>query len=438
MNKVKIISICLLVTILFLGLVGFRVKQRKEEKEALSKLKPPTTPVAVIKPKRGKISETFSTTGVLVSQSEVQVIAKANGRLISLNVDEGSIVSAGQVIGEMDHAELDAQISQAQAQVRVANANLDLQVNGPLASQITQSTANVKQAEANLAQLKVSLIKAETNLKRNEALFKQEAVATQQKDEARSQVESVKKQIDAAQQQIVSANAALQILKDGTRKEQIESARGQTEQAKASIELLKAQIANYKIVSPINGIVTRKNMEIGSLASPSTPIVTVSKSVQPELEMNVPEKEILLIKVGQIVEVESSAFPDNIIEIKIREISPVVDAQTRLVKVKGIVNSNLPLKIGMMFDCKIVLKENENSLILPAEAIINNENGKLVYVTVQNKVEARKVSVGIETPTEVEVKSGLNQDESVIYRGNTFVKPGDKIQIQADVSSTGE
>jgi HlyD family secretion protein len=449
MRKRKIYIIIFLVVVVFTALVGVRVKQRNEEKLLLKEKKPPVTAVSVILPKQGKIAETFSTTGMLVSKNEVQVTPKVSGRLNSLTVDEGSFVSAGQVIGEIDHSELDAQIMQAQAQLKVANANLSLQLAGPQDMQVVQSEASVRQAEAslgqaqaNLGQLRVSLARAQTDLIRNQALQTQGAIPMNQVETSQSQVDTLQKQIIAAQQQVravqqqvVSARAASQLVKEGTRKEQIASVRATTEQANAGINILRAQLANYRVTSPLSGVVTKRNLDAGSLAGPSTPIITVSQNARPDLEMNIPEKQILNVKVGQQVNIESSSFPDKNMAVTITKISPVVDLQTRLVKVTGAVNSPLPLKIGMSFDCKIVLNQKNNSMILPSEAIIQQENIRLVYLSVNNKVVARKVTTGIQTPTEIEVKSGLKPDDQVIYKGNTFVKPGDKIQIEKDLTT---
>jgi HlyD family secretion protein len=448
MKKGRIYLVVFLIVAVFIGLVGVRVKQRNAEKEALKNTTPPITAVSVTTPKQGRIAETFSTTGMLVAKNEVQVTPKVSGRLNSLTVDEGINVSAGQVIGEIDHSELDAQIIQAEAQLKVANANLSLQLAGPQNMQVVQSEAgvrqaeaSVKQAQANLGQLRVNLVKARTDLIRNQSLQSQGAIPANQVEASQAQVDALENQISAAQQQIsagqqqvVSARASLQLLKDGTRKEQIYSVRAQTEQANAGISILRAQLANYRVVSPLSGVVTKRNIDSGSLVGPSTPIITVSQSTQPDLEMNIPEKQILNIKTGQNVNVVSSSFPGKTLGVRITKISPVVDMQTRLVKVTGTVSSDLPLKIGMSFDCKIVLNQNNNSMILPSEAVIQQENARIVYVSVNNKVEMRKITIGIQTPTEIEVKSGLKPEDQVIYKGNTFVKPGDKIQIQKDVT----
>ncbi|MFN8576484.1 MAG: efflux RND transporter periplasmic adaptor subunit [Candidatus Sericytochromatia bacterium] len=461
-TKTKVIASVLITLILFGGLVGYRIKERNKKQEELKNTKPPTTAVSVILAKKGNIEETFSTTGTVISQAEVNIIPKVSGRLLSLNIQEGSYVNAGRVIGQVEHNEIDAQIAQAKAQASIAQSNLELLQNGPLNTQIAQASASVnqsqsmvtqasvsiRQAEAGLSQARVNYNHAESEYKRYKSLVDQGAIPAQQLstfktqlDVSREQVKSAQQQVAAAKQQVntykqqvASAQAALQQLKDGNRPEQINSGRGQIEQANAAIKLLQAQLANYTITAPISGIVTKKNVEIGSMVSMSNPIATVSKSTNPDLEMYIPEKQILKVKLGQTVNIDSTAFPDKILKLKIREISPVVDLQTRLIKVKGSIASDLPLKIGMSFDCKIVLNQNNDSIILPAEAILIQDNKKVVYVAVNNKVQEKVVLIGLQTPSEVQIKSGINISDKVITKGNTFVKPGDSIQIQQDIA----
>lgn len=461
-KKYKIISGVLVVLLLFGGLVGYRIKERNKKQEELKNTKPPATAVSVILAQKGNIAETFSTTGTIISQSEVNVIPKVSGRLLSLSIEEGMSVRAGQVIGQVEHTEIDAQIAQARAQASIAQSNLELLQNGPLNTQIaqaaasvnqsqsmvTQATVSVKQAEAALSQARVNYKHTESEYNRYKSLVDQGAIPSQQietfktqldvsKEQVKSaqqQVMSVKQQVNTYRQQVASAQAALQQLKDGNRPEQINSGKGQIEQANASIKLLEAQLANYTITSPINGVITKKNAEIGSMVSMSNPIATVSKSSNPDLEMYIPEKQILKVKVGQVVDIESTAFPDKTIKLKIREISPVVDLQTRLIKVKGAISSDLPLKIGMSFDCKIILNENSGSIILPAEAVLIQNNKKVVYIAINNKVQEKTVLIGLQTPSQVEIKSGINISDKVITKGNTFVRPGDSIQVQQEVA----
>lgn len=429
MTKKKFIIISLVFVLGFLILVGYRINEKRKLDKKISEAKPNATSVSIVLAKKGSISEFFSTTGTVISEKEVNVTPKATGRILTLLVDEGIKVSKGQVIAEIEHTELDAQISQAKAQINVSKANLDLLVTGPLDTQITQTEALAKQADSSLAQVKINLDRSETDIIRYSDLKKQGAITAQQFESYKSQNESLKKQYESAKQQVVSSRAALKTLKDGNRKEQINAGRGQFEQSKASLSFLESQLANYYVKSPLNGVVTKKFLEVGSMVGGSSPIVTISKVTQPELEMNIPEKQILKIKLNQLVEMESTAFPDKKIKIKIKEISPVVDTQTRLIKVKGIINSELPLKIGMMFDCKVSLKEDTNSLILPSEALLMSENKKYVYLFSNGKAVEKIVKIGIQTPDEVQVLEGITESDKVITKGNTFIKSGDPIEL---------
>ena len=309
-----------------------------------------------------------------------------------------------------------------------------MMVNGPLNTQITQAQASVRQAESSLAQIKVNREHSQTDFDRFKKLQAQGAITNQQLENYSAQLEGLKRQYEAGQQQLISAKAALKNLKDGTRPEQISGGRGQIEQAKASIQILESQLSNYTIKAPISGVVTKRNLVQGSMASMSSSIVTISKTDSPEIEMNIPEKQILKVKLNQEVNLESSAFPDKKIKITIKEISPIVDSQTRLIKVKGAIESDLPLKIGMMFDCKILLRQESDSLILPSEAVLTDLEKKFVYVAVNNKVQEKKIKVGLQNTEEIQVLEGLTPEDNVITKGNVFVKAGDNIQIEAPVA----
>lgn len=461
MKKFRVIAIIALIVVLFAGLVGYRVSEKKKKEAELKNTKPPLVSVSVIKAKKGSIAETFSTTGTVISQSEVQIVPKVSGRLLSLNIEEGTYVKAGQVIGQIEHAEVDAQIAQARAQAAASRANLELLQNGPLQTQIAQAAASlsqansgvaqarvsVRQAEANLAQVKVNYQKADSDYRRYQSLAQQGAIPAQQLETYKAQVDAARQQMAASQeqvaaakqqvitnqQQVVSANAALQQLRNGNRPEQINQGAGQAEQANAAIRILETQLRNYQITAPISGVITKKNAEVGTLASMSSSIATLSKSATPDLEMYIPEKQILRVKLGQNVNIESSAFPGQTISVKIREISPVVDMQTRLVRVRALINSKLPLKIGMSFDCRIVLNENSNSLILPTEAVLQSENKKVVYVSVNNKVQQKEIQIGLQTPDEVQIIKGISAVDDIITKGNTFVKPGDNIRVEKPI-----
>jgi len=421
------------VVLAFAALVGSRVQQKKARAEALKQQVPPPTAVAVAAPRQGRMVDALNLTGNVVAQQEVQLVPKASGRLNSLWVQEGSPVVRGQQLGEIDHAELDAQILQAQASAQTAKANLAQMQNGPLKTQIAQARASVRQLEATLQQLQTSSAQTERDLQRQQALAAEGVITPQQLELSRTQLQSSKQQILAMEQQIVGARANLQQLLDGTRPEQIESARAQYHQALATIRLYQAQLQNYRLISPLTGIVTQKHVDPGNLVGSSGPVLSLAQNQRPEVEIFLPEREIEKVHTGQQVELRAAGFANQVFIAHLTQISPIVNPQTRLVKLTARLDSSRSLPSGMLVDCQIVLQEKQKTWVVPAESVIHEKTGDLVY-TVKNKtVTAKPVKTGLRTPEEIEVLQGLVAADQVIVKGNSFVRPGDKVQVQAAV-----
>lgn len=425
--------IWLVAVLIFLGfgqVLFVRLKQKNEREQAIKNMTPPATAVAVMYPRRGKISERLTTTGSLIPREEVQLVPKVNGRLLQLLVREGSHVAAGQWLGDIDHAELTAQLAQARAQVDVAQANLNLLVNGPLMGQLQQARANVRQLESTVRQMQANATHANQEWLRQQNLAIQGVITQQQLATTQTQAEVARQQVAGSQQQVIASRAALRLLEDGNRPEQIAAARAQVAQARATVQLYLAQMSHYQLKAPFSGVVTKRHVDPGALVGPPNPVVTISQSLQPELQLNLPERQLEKIHTGQLVWVRVPALPGDTLSATITEISPVVDPQTRLLKVKARVNSPVPLKTGMLVSCEIVLNETASTWLLPPEALIAEEHQMVVYVAVANRVKAKPVVVGLRNPQEVEIRQGLGAGDAVIVKGNAFIRPGDRIQVQ--------
>lgn len=420
----------LLVVLLFAGLVATRVKDKRQREEALKAKVPPPPAVAVAAPRQGKMAETLKLPGNVVSQQQVQLIPKVTGRLSMLRVNEGSSVYKGQVLGEIEHTELDAQLLQARAAAEASKANLNQMVNGPLQTQITQARASVAQLEASLAQLEANAQQSERDLQRQQSLAA-EGVATQQQLEAsRTQLAAMQQQMNAMRQQIVGSRASLQQLLDGNRPEQIQAARAQYNQALATIKLYQAQLQNYQLIAPFAGVVIDRALDPGSYVGPPNPVLTLAQGGLPEIEMFLPERELGKVHLGQEVEVRSPSLGNRVLTAHVSRVSPVVNPQTRLIKVTALLSVPGQVRGGMLLDCTIVLSQKPRALTIPVESVVQKGSQSSVYLVNNNKVEERKVQLGMRTPSEVEIKQGLKASDRVIVTGTTYVRPGDKVQVQ--------
>ncbi len=444
MNKKRLIIGGILVfVLLFAGLVASRVQQKKAREEALKHQVPPPTAVAVAQPHKGRLLDILKLPGNVVAMQEVQLVPKVSGRLTALYIKEGSPVYRGQTLGEIEHTELDAQLLQAKASAQAAKANLNQMVNGPLQTQIAQARASVRQLQASLGQLQASRAQSERDLLRQQNLASEGVITAQQLEMSKTQLQSSQQQILAMEQQIVGARANLQQLLDGTRPEQIEAARAQYNQALATIQLYQAQLQNYRLVSPLTGVVTQQNLDPGSFVGPPNAVLSLAENSRPEIELFLPERELERIQLGQRVQVRSSGLGQRVLVAQITAIAPVVNPQTRLVKLTAQLDRGSAVRSGMLLDCEIVLAEKTQALTVPPEALIRENNKTWVYTVNLGKdaktknqtgtVQAKTVLTGLRTPEAVEIRQGLSPLDQVIVKGTSFVRPGDKVQIQPAV-----
>lgn len=439
MGKRTFIVAVILVGFLLAGLTAYRFKQKSADQASLKKSKGLAIPVTVIIPKKQYFSSKLVVSGTLAPEEEVQIAPKVTGRLLYLKVDEGNNVRKGDIIGELDHSEIDAQILQAQAQVRIAKANLTKAYNGPLQPQILQAQATVRQAEASLKQLELNRKNVLNDLENYKKLTEKGILTQQQLNNTQTQYEVINQQVNSAKQEVYSAQQALNLLKEGTRPEEIEANKGQVESANSLIELYKSQLANYKILSPINGVVTKKLLDSGSLVSPSTPIITISNNSNPDVVMSIPEKEIDSIKIGQKVDVETTNNPNKTYKAVIKEINPSIDLQTRVLKVKGKFIQKNDLKLGVLLNCSILTQEKHNTYVIPSDAIVNSNDQTVVYVASNdNKAVMKPVTLGIQDTDKTEVLTGISSNDKVVLKGSVFLSSGTKIEIQNDGKRTGK
>lgn len=301
------------------------------------------------------------------------VDAKVSGRIKTITVREGESVTAGQVIAQLDDAELQAQQAGASAQLKSAQDRADqarLQL-GVINSQIREanlvqtqaqgdSSGRVAQAEANLAAAQAQLAQAQAQLQESKAqlslaqndrdrfsmLYQQGAVSGQQFDQvnttfqsAQETVHSREAAVEASQRQVTSSQGALtqarsQTLNPAIRTTQIETlqqqlavAQAQQAQAeadvataRASLQEIDARLQDLEILSPIDGVVLTRSVEPGTVLSPGTTLLTVIDPSQVYMRGFIPEGQIGEVRVGQPAQVVLDSFPDHPLRARVRSI----------------------------------------------------------------------------------------------------------------------
>ena len=197
----------------------------------------------------------------------------------------------------------------------------------------------------------------------------------------------------------------------------------QTVQGLISVQTEK--ISDYTIVAPMDGIVLRRDGEIGEIAEAGQILfrIGVPKPLQVVAEVN--EEDIPRVALGQIVLFRTDAFPDRRLEGKVNEITPMGDVAAKTFRVKIALPDDTPLKPGMSVEANIVTREKPNALLVPADAL----QGNAVFVVDGTRVRKREVKVGIRGTRTVEVVSGLGDDERVASPASTDLKDGARVRV---------
>jgi multidrug resistance efflux pump len=404
-------TIIVLVILGLAGLGAFRAAQvisaKKEDTKKGITGQVPLVDAAPVT--QGLIEEKISRTGDITPSAQVTISSKVQGWVGKINVREGDLVKTGQVLVTLDTREAEATVAQAEASLEAAKARLK-QVKATaeetVQSQIQQTKANMELAEA--------------DLKRFQDLQERNFISRQQLDEARTKY-------NVAQ---AAYNLALNSLNQRTWENDIALAEAQVNQAKATLELNKAQLANLIILSPMNGGITKRFVDPGTMVKDTTPILTLMDLSEMKMVVNVIEKEFIHLQKGQAVKITVTAFPDRVFTGRIEIITPALELQSRTAEIQiSIPNPGLVMKPGMFGRAEILLRSNPQAVLVPIQSLMSEGGQDWLYVLKDDQVARRPVRKGAVRDTVVEILQGIVPGEQVITAGQTALKDGAKVRL---------
>ncbi len=179
------------------------------------------------------------------------------------------------------------------------------------------------------------------------------------------------------------------------------------------------------VESTLTGILGRVYVDIGENVTPATPIALVVSSDKVKIKLDIPEKYLFRIMLGQAAKVTVDSWPDEQFPGTVTKVSPVVDLSTRTAPVEITVdNQELRLKSGMFAKVRLVMEAKNNVPVILKEAIMGHEPDNYVFVVQGNKAVLRKIKLGIRQGPYFEVKDGLSQDDQVVIMGQQLISDG--------------
>ncbi|TEB13619.1 HlyD family secretion protein [Pelotomaculum propionicicum] len=307
--------------------------------------------------------EGLTATGAIEAK-KVTASFKVAGKIQNIFVEEGSRVEQGQELACLETRELDAKLSQASGAYEAARAQArQAGESVPLTSR--QIEAAIEQAQAKVAQAEVGVKNARDSYERLENLYKSGATSDKSYNDAKNNyelAENVRKEAQAALEQALSAR-----LKVDLAQAQYEAATGQSNQAGGAVQEAQAYLDNTRLLAPISGFITQKNLEQGEMVNAGTPVFEISDLLHTYVKVFISEKKIGRVQLGQDVEITVDSFPGRVLHGNVvwinnagdfavrKAVNEQYDHDLRSFEVKiDVPNQELLLKTGMTARVRII------------------------------------------------------------------------------------
>jgi HlyD family secretion protein len=283
----------------------------------------PLTTYVTAPVEKGTLKAEINSTGTIKPRVEVQVGSQVSGTIKKLYADFESVVKEGDLIALIDPDTYQAKVGQAKA--------------------------NLLSAKSNLAKAKVSLIDADRTLRRKEELMKTNSISQQDFDTAQTNADAARAQVEVAEATVA--------------------------QMVANVEEAELNLKYTRIVAPVNGVVTARNMDVGQTVTASfqTPVLfrIAEDLTLMQVYTSVDEADIGRVRVGQSAVFSVPAFPDELFAASVTQIRNDPQIQQNVVTYNVILdvsNTGLKLRPGMTTNVQIRLSEVNDALTVPQRA----------------------------------------------------------------------
>jgi HlyD family secretion protein len=396
---------------------------KAKDKEASGEAEAPT-PVLVEAAVRGAIDHMVIADAVLYPINQANVTAKISSPVKRVLVNRGDHVRAGQLIAELESADLAAAVNESKSQFDQSQASYQSLTGATVPEDKTKAQADLQSAQQTFEAAK-KLYDNRVALQREGAL-------------AQKLVDDAKVAMVQAQSQVETTERHLQALNQVSQREAIRGAEAQMNAAKAHSDNLAAQLSYAQIRAPIGGIVADRMVYPGEMPAPGSPLIAIVDISQIVARANVPVKEATSIHVGRPARITG---PDGDLPGKVTVVSPAVDPNTTTVEVwVQAANPGEKLKPGSTVRVAIIAETIQNTIVVQTSALLNaDDGGQKVMVVVNNSIaRERRVSVGVRQGDRVQILSGLQEGDQVVTSGGLGLDDKAKVTVQQPKSEEDE
>ncbi len=356
---------------------------------------------------------TFSLSGRLEANQQVDVTSKLSGKITRIFVHVGDQVKAGQPIVQLEGDEVQIQLQRSQASLLSARAKYEDAKKGTLAENLIQS-------QNTLADLQNKYDAAKKELDRSEALYKEGAISQEEVEKARSQLVSASTSLENQKQK-------LELDKKGPTQSTIDAAAAQVMQAEADLALSKLNSSNLIVKAPIDGIIGSLPVTNGETVANNKVVAQIVDMSTMKVKTQVDENKIGFFHNGQSVNIQVPAVNLST-KGKITSVSPLADSNRTYPIEIEIPNPDGRAKVGMIVSVE-AKGEQRKALVVPREAVIFKDQVNYVFTVENDQAKQTKVDVGESDGERIEILKGLKQGDFVVVKGQNMLVPDASVAI---------
>jgi HlyD family secretion protein len=371
----------------------------------LGRRPPVFDPARLVRVERGTLVVSVVATGKIEPVAQVEIKSKANGIIERLLVDVGDLVVPGQVLAELDRANLEARLREAQANLQAAEA-----AKLGAEAQLEKTRVEAEGPDVEFAQ---------RVYERARRLQEEGVAAAAVLDEARTRYELAENRRRAAQVALGVARA------------KVAEAAALVAQARAAVERAQEELRNATIRAPIRGTVLTRDVEVGSavssilnLGASATRVMTIGDIDEVFVRGKVDEADVGRVRVGMPARITVESFRDRVFEGTVRRIAPIgveKDNVTTFEVEVTIKNPGRELRATMTANAEIVLATHHGVLIVPENAVIYDaERRASVDLLAPDEPTGRRrvpVRLGVSNGTRTQVVEGVREGDTVVLPG---------------------
>lgn len=395
-SSAVLILIALLVIVSLVGafFAGFLPHEKRQtELVARAKTDQETAPIVNVTPvERSTGKSELVLPGNIQAVTEAPVLSRASGYVKRRLVDIGDRVKEGQLLAEIDAAELDSQVKQAKASV-------------------DQTSASLEQANANLVQARTNQSLYKTTADRYANLVKRGAVSKQEFDTTQAQFEAQSAAVQAMEKAINVAKSNIAV-------------------AEANLARLTEMQSYLKVRAPFAGVITVRNVDTGALVNEgNTLLFRIAQTDRLRIYINVPQADAPAVKVGQPARITISDMVGREFTGTVTRTANALDPSTRtLLAEVQVANGQGLLMPGMYAQVNFSTSRAEPPLLIRGDALVIRANGpQVAIVTPEQTIHFQTISLGRDYGDKIEVLQGLKPLQQLV------INPGDNILEGAKV-----